>query len=584
VTGEDISSLWAELAVDELRKCGVELFCASSGLRNLPLISKAVRNSRIQVRFFVDERCAAFFAQGYGKATGRPAVAVCTSGTAVANYLPAVVEASYSASPMILMTADRPLHLIDSGANQTIDQRNVFGKFVRWSCDIVSPTTDVTLEIMLGCIDHAIERSRRAPMGPVHLNFRMPDPLTNSESGHLSEAGLNHSRTISESDRPFRTFSRPSFAADSEEFDTVRKALVNSRRGLIIVGCLNHSRDRKAIARLTTSLKMPVCACISSGIRFGDRAAISIMGSFDLFLRVKEFAIKYRPDLILHLGGQPISKHLLKYAAQSCSPYILISDGPTKQDPYGGVTHRISMSPVDFCEAFSYVTCDDESELLGPFRSAEDICADVIRANALNDVSSELDVVMAVLDEIPSGYGVFIGNSMPVRDADFSGFTSSRDISICVNRGASGIDGNIASAAGFAQGIDSPVVAIVGDLALIHDINSLALLSQGSTVHVVVINNNGGGIYSVLPLKAEDGNSVRVAHGLTFEGAPSMFDLSYSRPVDIPDLRRVCRETFPQSGSSLSEVITDRDTNASLHHSLFERVAVEIRGRLLHDS
>lgn len=528
-----------------------------------------------------DERGAAFYAVGRAKATRNPVALICTSGTAAANYLPAVVEASYSCTPLIVLTADRPVELQDTGSNQTIDQANIYARFVRFNFDLPAPSDDTLPEFVLTTIDQAVYRSRRSPSGPVHINCRFAEPLTLHNDDSITEETSRRLRHWKESDTPYTTYNLSRSVPDESLLDNVRSRLVSSKSGMIVVGGLSSSDDTDCIHELAANLRMPLVACVSSGMRFGRERYDGLITCHDLFLRCSGFVERYSPDFILHLGGPVVSKHLMEYICESRADYVVVNDTPFRQDPVHSVTMRIEANPADFCHSIADIKTAKQSELLTPFISADKLCQDLVsELHVAPEFSNELQIVSAVLDSLPDRCGLFLANSMPIRDADACGLVSNRSVVVAVNRGASGIDGNIATAAGFAAGAGRPTVALVGDLAFLHDLNSLSLISRSKVpITVVVINNNGGGIFSMLPVSEYDIHFEKLfgtPHDLTFKKAAKLFDLEYFKPDSPADLRECCNDSFASGRSAVIEVCTDRRTNASEHRKLLARVKSEI--------
>lgn len=575
------SSRCSDLIVEELVRNGVTTFCISPGSRNTPLVISAADNPRASIIVHTDERGAAFYAVGHAKATRNTVALICTSGTAAANYLPAVVEASYSCTPLIVLTADRPAELHDTGANQTIDQANIYARFVRFSFDLPVLSDDTKHEFILTTIDQAIYRSRRSPSGPVHINCRFTEPLIKQDDDSRSENIDHELQRWQESDTPYTSYGSSRSVPDENRLEDIRSRMLSSKRGLIVVGGLSQSDDTSCIHDLVVNLGMPLVACVSSGMRFGHERYDGLVTHYDMFLRCSDFVKQHRPDFILHLGGSVVSKYLMEYIHDSRAEYILVNDTPFRQDPVHSVTMSIEAKPSDFCRSIAAFKSANQSELLAPFISADKLCRDLVsELHTSPEFSNELQIVSDVLSSLPDRCGLFLANSMPIRDADACGYVSTHSAAVAVNRGASGIDGNLATAAGFADGIGRPTVAIVGDLAFLHDLNSLSLINKSSApITVVVINNNGGGIFSMLPVAECDNHFEKyfgTPHGLTFEKAAELFDLEYSKLDSPADIRECCKNAFASGRSGIIEICTDRRANAIEHRKLFARVISEI--------
>ena len=344
-----IKYLWANLIVEEFVRNGITLFCTSPGSRNSPLVIAVADNPDASAIVHLDERASAFYALGYGKAGGTPAALISTSGTAVANYFPAIIEASHSATPMIILSADRPVELRDTGANQTIDQVKIYGSHVRWSFDLPSPTREISPKFVLTTIDQAVYRARRSPCGPVHINCQFAEPLTPGPDEGIRSEDLELIAPWKKGNMPLTTYTPTRMSLNDDELGPIMEKLTRSSRGLIVVGPLNRQDSAGAMRAAADSLKMPLFADVASGLRFGKEDKSGIITHYDLFLRDPHLSTKYQPDLILHLGGRPVSASLNSYMEKSAADYLRVNYTPFRQDPGHKVTHRIATDPVDIC-------------------------------------------------------------------------------------------------------------------------------------------------------------------------------------------------------------------------------------------
>jgi 2-succinyl-5-enolpyruvyl-6-hydroxy-3-cyclohexene-1-carboxylate synthase len=582
----NIKYLWADLIIEELTRCGVSKFCLSSGSRNSPLVLAAADNNKAETVVHLDERGAAFYALGCAKADGQPAALICTSGTAVANYLPAVIEASASSVPLIVLSADRPVELRDTGANQTIDQVGIYGKYTRWSFDLPSPGCEVPAEFLLTTIDQMVYRARRAPAGPVQLNCMFAEPLTPVADDSVPPGYLDKIAGWNEADTPFTDYVPSRSMPVDSSLNGVRTALMRSRRGVIVCGRLDSFSDKSAILKLAENLRMPLLADISSGLRFGNQPSNNLVTHYDLFLREILFTENHRPDLILHFGGTVVSKELNRYLESSHSEHIVVNTTPFRQDPGHLVKLRVEMEPGHFCETIADFEMSNDSGLLAVFGKADAICSDHFsRLESVNNPTNELAAAYQLLEMLPDDSGLFLANSMPVRDADGCGCTGPQSIHVGVNRGASGIDGNIATAVGFANGLGKRTTLLIGDLAFVHDINSLLLVRNSPVpVTIALLNNDGGGIFSFLPI-SEYGRHYEeffgTPHGLDFKHAVSLFELEYSHAETVSQLREYATRAFEMPRSSVIEIKTERAQNLAQHQHIWNSVTEAIREDLL---
>ena len=568
--------LWADLIVGELVRCGVTFFCVAPGSRSTPLIAALANNDEAQTLVHFDERGTAFAALGYARATGRPAAWITTSGTAVANGLPAVVEASTDGVPMVLLTADRPPELRQTGANQTIDQPDIFGDFVRWRFDLPAPSLDVDPASVLTTVDQAAYRATRAPSGPVHLNLMFREPLIPTPEDP-DEPATGPERWLAVQG-PYTSYAATKPAVDEREIRALWDQLRPVRRGLVVAGRLASREQGEAAAKLARTLGWPLLPDVGSQVRLGadgDSAAL-----YDVLLADETFAGAHAPEAVLHLGGRSLSKRLERFVARGGpDPYVVVRDNPFRLDPAHRVTHSFEAAITDFCAALSRVASEhhprENSSWMESWTKASG-AAGVALDHSLSEAHglSEPLVARLVSRNIPDGHGIVVASSMPIRDLDAFAAADGPPAPVAANRGASGIDGTVATAAGYARGSGRPVTLLIGDLALLHDLNSLAML-RGLPVTVVVLNNDGGGIFSFLPVSRHETffePYFGTPQGVGFESAAAMFGLGYQKPATAEEFVPAYRKAR-SSGPSLIEVATDRDENVAVHRRLLEAVA-----------
>lgn len=579
-----LNHLWSGLIIEELIRCGVTTLCISPGSRSTPLVIAAAENKQARTVVHTDERGTAFYAMGYAKATGRPAALVCTSGTAVANYFPAVIEAGQSAIPLLILSSDRPVELRDTRSPQTINQVNIFGDYLRWHFDLPAPDTAISPSFLLTTIDQAVYRAVSRPAGPVQINCQFRDPLISNREKHGWDNYLSILDQWHKSGQSFTTYAKSRSIPSTEDTDRIGKMIEGCENGLLIVGQLSAGTNKKAIMDLASQLGWPLLADINSGIRFACSAsgnAKGVVAHYDLYLRIEDFRKRFYPDLILHMGGMPVSKSLNQYIEESRREYIVVNSHPFRQDPMFRVTQRVESDPGRFAQKLSERIQKTASGLTDIFCQAEEISSAVIRNSVMTqDKISEWAVSCVVLDSVAEDSGIYLGNSMPVREADAFAACSGKALAVGCNRGANGIDGTIASAIGFAAGLNRPTTLLAGDLAVLHDINSLGLINK---IHVpltiVVLNNDGGGIFSFLPvvkLTEHFETYFATPHGLRFKKAAELFGLPYENPSSMVSFRKVYQRSIDSGTSSIIEVHTRRDKNLVEHEMIWKRVAEEI--------
>ena len=578
----NLNQLWANLLVEELIRGGIDYFCLAPGSRCAPLTTAIASSSRARSILHFDERGAAFHALGYGRATGRPAVMITTSGTAVANVWPAVIEASEDRIPLIVLTADRPPELHDAGANQTIDQVKIFGPYVRWQKDLPCPTTEIGPETILTTVDQALHRSRCAPQGPVHLNCMFREPLAPASSGEDYGNYLSDLARWEKSGKPYTTYAPPTQVADADSLRDLAQMANSAARGLLVVGALRDGVASEAVRRLSNTLGWPLLPDIASGLRLGVNSTHTI-AYYDHIIAASRFASAHAPDIVLHLGGRLTSRRLLEYIEGSRPrAYIIVDDHPFRYDPAHLATLKIQASVDSFCETLSSrLTPREGSPWLEDWRRATRLVDEVLtNFPTRSPTLSEPLVARLVSQEIGAERGLFLGSSMPVRDMSHFGALGGPSTRVAANRGASGIDGTVASATGFAQGLNHRVTLLIGDLALLHDLNSLSLTrSLDAPLTIVAINNNGGGIFSFLPIAQFEDIFERyfgTPHNLDFGGAARMFGLEYVRPSSKSAFVEAYRAAAKKQQSTLIEVVTQRKENYDLHIALQREISAKL--------
>ncbi|BBL80189.1 2-succinyl-5-enolpyruvyl-6-hydroxy-3-cyclohexene- 1-carboxylate synthase [Rubrobacter xylanophilus] len=563
---------WGRLLVEELLRCGVDFFCVAPGSRSTPLVAAIAEHPEARTLVHYDERGTAFCALGYARATGRPAAWVTTSGTAVANGLPAVVEAATDCVPMLLLTADRPPELRQTGANQTIEQPGIFGGYVRWSFDVPPPDPVPDPAAVLTTVDQAVYRARRFPAGPVHLNLMFREPFLPEPGAPSPEIPPE----LRERDAPHTRYARTSPTPDAADLEELSSALRGVERGVIVAGRLRSRKQGEAAARLAEASGWPLLPDVCSQVRLGNRTGAAAP-YYDLLLAGERFAEEHAPEVVIRVGDVPVSKRLQRFLTGSRpAAYVVVAEHPFRSDPDHRVTHRLEADVAELCAALVGRVGRSRSGWSGEWRRAsEEAGRRLDGALRGREELSEPAVARLLSRLVPEEHALVVASSMPVRDLDTFADPEGAPVPVAANRGASGIDGTVATAAGFSHGAGRPVTLIVGDLALLHDLNSLAMLRDLSAV-VVVLNNDGGGIFHFLPV-AEHGGIFEpyfgTPHGLGFRPAAQMFGFGYSRPRTLEELAGAYRRACAEGGPHLVEVVADRRKNLELHRELVRRVS-----------
>lgn len=555
------------LVIEELARAGVAHFCAAPGSRSTPLTAALAERTDLPQSVITDERAAAFFALGVGRATGRPAALITTSGTAMANALPAAIEAEAAGVPLLLLSTDRPPELRASGANQTIDQVKMFGDAVRWFCEIPCAGTGLPPQALLTTLDQAVHRTQYPPPGPVHLNFLFREPLYDAVA-FTPGAGDRDPRLARwrASQGPWTHTQRPLLGLPGRDQQVLAEILGGARRGLVVIGAMDDPSERAAASRLAQVLGWPVWADITSGLT-------GTLPMFDALLGSSQLQEAAAADVIIHLGGSVVSKRYLHWlAAFPPKHHVVVRPDPRRLDP----AHCVTLQLTAHLSALrlSPGGCGNP-RLIAAAKAAQ-------AATALLDDASEPDIARRVA---AAGLPVFAGNSMPIRDLDL--FAMPRPHQLTANRGASGIDGLLACAAGWAQGLQTPAVALLGDLSTLHDLSSLAILARSQPpLAVVAVNNGGGGIFSFLPISSFQAgfeSHFATAHGWRLAPIAAAFGIDTQTVQTGAALSAALADFTAHPRPMFIEAITDRAENADLHRRL-HRAAIDAAERTLDPS
>ncbi len=564
--------LWTQLLVEELVRNGVHTFFVAPGSRSTPLTVAIARHPEAESVLHVDERGAAFAALGMGRAARGPAAWVTTSGTAVANGLPAAVEASVDGVPMLLLTADRPPELRDTGANQTIDQVKIFGDYVRWQADVPPPSDEVDPAYVLTTADQALHQTLRAPAGPVHVNCMFRKPLEPVET-EASVAVPTAVDAWARGTEPYTHYPTPAPSPPGPEVDALAETVRGTEHGLVVAGRLDSAAAADATRRLATHLGWPFIPDLTSRLRRGGREQPEQVPYGDLVLTSAAFREGHPPRAVLQVGGRFASKRLRLFLRDSAPEvWAVVRPDPSRIDPDHRVTHHVEAAVPAAVDAL--VARLEEGQRGTTWRDdwagASERAGAVVQAHVQESDALTDPLVAALLtEEMPSEHALVAASSMPVRDLNRHAAPGGTGGPAFANRGASGIDGTVATAAGIAEGRDGPVTLLIGDLALQHDLNGLALL-QDRPVVAIVVNNDGGGIFHFLPIREHDEFDpyFTTPHGHDFEHAAALFDLPYHRPDSPSALRSAYAQACRSGESALIEVQTDRATNRQVHDRL----------------
>lgn len=552
--------------VEGLAGAGLRHVVMCPGSRSGPLAVSFARCDAIKTWVHLDERSAGFFALGIAKGSRGVMAVLTTSGTAAANLLPAVVEARLTGVPLVVITADRPRELIDWGANQTIEQSGIYGGHVKWSADMPVPEDGAAL------VNYASAVGRRAyvmamgyPSGPVHLNMPFREPLAPIPvSGEETE--MSRGTGVLDDVVPAAT---PCGLAVGRDMGSRVKDV---ERGLIVCGPQDKPGLAKAVGEVGVKLGYPILADPLSQVRFGKHNRSHVVDFYDLILRDEGLWGRLEPELVIRFGAWPTSKLLGAFMARAKGArHVLVTESGWA-DPSHLAADVVQVDPVSFCRGVMSEGGEARAQNGWVKRWVE---MSLMVREGMEDYMSVVEdmfegkVFLELQKHLMENSILFVGNSMPVRDMDTFMASSGKSIRVMGNRGASGIDGVVSTALGSGVGAETQVVAVVGDISFFHDMTGLLMTKHPEiNVTIIVLNNDGGGIFSFLPQAqyAEHFEEVYgTPHGLSFESAARLYGLGYVRVGDWEEFGDAVGRSLSSAGTSIVEVPGSRERNLALH-------------------
>ncbi|HWA86272.1 MAG TPA: 2-succinyl-5-enolpyruvyl-6-hydroxy-3-cyclohexene-1-carboxylic-acid synthase [Opitutus sp.] len=560
------NTLWGSVLVGTLARCGVRCAVVSPGSRSTPITMALARCAGLEAVPVLDERSAAFFALGQAKRTGRPVVLVCTSGTAGANYLPAVIEAQESGVPLLVITADRPPEMRACASGQTIDQQKLYGSHVNFFHELAVPdASGKMLAYLRQAVAHAVERTIRPERGPVHLNAPFRDPLAPVQNddargvvGAMGKDFFAHLREATPAGPRMARWRRP-----------------RTTRGVIVAGPAapeNPTHYVKMVRGLGRKLGWPVLADGLSQVRGGG----GVVTTYDAILRDEAAARALQPEFVLCLGGWPTSKVLRGWIEAAAPEILLVAETAANRDALHGRTRQIVAS----VETFSVTGRATAGRgYLEQWRRAETAArAAIDRALEAEKGWFEGKASWLLAKHLPKATPVSVASSMPVRDVEYFWPANGRGQVFYFNRGANGIDGTLATALGVAHGADAPAVLLTGDLALLHDTNGFLLRPKlRGSLTIVLINNRGGGIFEHLPIAKFEPpfeeyfatpQEVNFARLSAAHGVEHVVVKDWAQFTELVSV-------LPANGVRVLELRTDRKRDAAIRRALFAAAARE---------
>jgi 2-succinyl-5-enolpyruvyl-6-hydroxy-3-cyclohexene-1-carboxylate synthase len=565
----------ASAFVEELARCGLRHAVLSPGSRSTPLAVALWRQPEIEMSVIVDERSAAFFALGAAQASGAPVAMLCTSGTAAANFHPAICEADHAAVPLIALTADRPPELRGIGAGQAIDQLKLYGESVRWFCEVGTHEADddgLLHYRATACRAFAVARGEPRP-GPVHLNMAWREPLAPlavegavSATDSLALGGRDS--------RPLTAVTPIDMEPSQFLLDEVAGHIAEAEIGAIVAGRQLDPELREPLARLARAAGYPILAEPTSQLRCGPHDRSHVVAAYDLLLRDERFRKDAAPELVLRFGEMPTSKPLRSWLTESGADQIVVDPLCGWNEPSRRAAALLRADPTELAAGWAARLGEDRPSPAMWLESDRRAHEAVEAALGDLDEPTEPGLHLALGAAHRDGDLLYTASSMPIRDQESFLPTSDADVTFLCNRGANGIDGLISSGIGAAHASGRPTTIVTGDLGLLHDIGGLAALREVEpSVRIVVVDNNGGGIFHFLPQESAMGGKefealLGTPRGISAARAADLFSLPHRQVDDLGQLPQAL-----DAGTGLIEVKVDRQANVDLHRRIADCVA-----------
>ena len=580
------NTIWAEAFVNELISCGIKYASLSPGSRNTPLTLAFASNRKIRSFVHIDERSSGFFALGLAKSIDSPVAVVCTSGTATAELYPAIIEAYQQRIPLIICTADRPAELRGRGANQTINQNNIYKNHIRWFYDTGLPEPFIKdINGLKAAARLAVNKCMIVSKGPVHINFPFKKPFEpNTFTDEIDEKSLIFKKDTLVNDKSLLEKKLIKYS-NKPWFKNIYKLITSKVNGIIICGPGNFNNEFiNQCNDLSIKLGYPIFADGTSQLRFGIHNKSNIVTNFDALLRSSNFSDKIQPEVIIQFGRTIISKGLETFLKSCSAERYMINKYGDWFDPAGKAKAAYKSEPSQFCKEMNSLLelnkFKREMTIWQSYILNAEIKSSKIRANIINKTTflNECRIIEEILEIVPNDSNIMLSNSMPIRDFDYFSSTKNKLINVYNNRGASGIDGITSTAFGISAANDKPTILLTGDLAFYYDLNSL-LISQKikSSLTIVLLNNNGGGIFEVLPISSY-GKIFKdyfvVPHKLDFSKLVDAYGADFYSVKNWQQFRKLFSQSTKKKSLTVLEIKTDAVQSLKLRRKFWDKVDI----------
>ncbi|SHM91659.1 2-succinyl-5-enolpyruvyl-6-hydroxy-3-cyclohexene-1-carboxylic-acid synthase [Gracilibacillus kekensis] len=551
--------------VDQLYQSGVRHIVVSPGSRSTPLALTFAEYGAFKIWVDIDERSAGFFGLGIAKETNQAVVLVCSSGTAAANYFPAIIEAYYSRIPLIVLTADRPHELRDVGAPQAIDQIKMYGNYVKWFHEMALPeTTNNILQYTRNNADRAVQKSLYPVKGPVHLNFPFREPLI---------PDFTVDDVWGEASQELKHFHSIETQLDQTALSVIKNKLAGNKRVLIVCGPQDDPMLKESVLQLAQAWQAPILADPLSSLR-NVKCEDLLVESYDSILKSKQVRERLNVDIVIRFGAMPVSKAFLQLLQENDIMQFIIDEEVSYRNPSIKKAHYIYGQPREIARQLAQLSVSMDSNWSSLWQTLNKQTKETLGKQ--QQLLTEGTAVQGIQSTIPSKSTLFVGNSMPIRDVDTFWFASDKEITIYANRGANGIDGILSTAIGTAI-TGKHVTLLVGDISFLHSMNGL-LLTKNYTFNltIVLINNQGGGIFSFLPQAQAENVHYEMLFGtpqhISMEKVAALYDISYHAVEDWKQYLDALNKSYKNGAVSLIEVQTIRKENVDWHRTKWQEI------------
>jgi 2-succinyl-5-enolpyruvyl-6-hydroxy-3-cyclohexene-1-carboxylate synthase len=570
---QNLGRIWASLIINEVYKNNISQFYLSPGMRNAPLIAALNHLKKfypeINIILCIDERAAAYRALGYSKSTGKSSALICTSGTAMANYMPAVIEAKKSNIPLIIISADRPPELTHCDDNQTIDQTKFYGDFIQGEMNLGAPSLEIPPQALTTSLSNLLNKAHYPQPGPVHFNCPFREPLEETVVS-IPEAYLKLATNIIELDNSSTAYVELETRLSEASKNKILNEINKSKKGILVIGSLSAFEELSTIKKFIKKLNWPTYFDVSSSLKYEFNLEDNTLPTFDHPEVQNEF-LKNPPDTIFHIGGRLTSKHYYTFLKQVPGiNLITLNKNIEKEDPSHHTKIRLN---ADICPTLKDLTDGINKPTGHSFDHLSFIDFTKKKSEIIDHAPLTFPKISkTIIDNIKDDSVLYLGNSTAVRSFDsYVSEKNRKKITVATNRGVSGIEGFIASATGFIDGIKKDVFLVLGDISFLHDLNSLYFLQELKTpLKIILINNYSGGIFTLLPINNEKEVMKYVAspHEFSFEMAAKLVNIDYLKVTEAHELKNSFQILENKKAHTIMEIFVDNEINKTLYDQL----------------